>query len=160
MFLIDLRDDMLECFCNKTNIKHYYCANTQSIYYYLINDNILIENINHYIYDHNLPNGKLGWNTKRSLDEMNDRRIKTELPQYIIEEHKYFENNRKLKIEYQPKLSKYSDWYEYYNSSLVIDNKSLIYYVNKYTNKISWKHPETGKTNLPGGFKDLVGFGI
>ena len=47
-----------------------------------------------------------------------------------------------------------------YNSSLIIDNKSLIYYVNRYTNKISWKHPETGKTNLPGGFEDLTGFGL
>ena len=153
-----LRDDMLECFCNKTDIKHYYCPNTNNIYYYPYNNKCINNKcINN---NHILQNGKYGWDNKRSLDEMNDRRIKKELPQYIVEEQKYFENNRKLKIEYQPKLSKYSDWYEYYNSSLIIDNKSLIYYVNRYTNKISWKHPETGKTNLPGGFEDLTGFGL
>ena len=38
MSVYDLRDDMLECFCNKTDIKHYYCPNTNNIYYYPYNN--------------------------------------------------------------------------------------------------------------------------
>jgi len=160
----DQRDDMLECFCNNTNIKHYYYPINGCIYYYPINRCVY-----YYPYDtkelginnnHFLKNGKLGWNTERSLNEMNDRRIKSELSQYIIEEKKQIEKNKKLPIEYQPLLPDDYDWYEYHSKTLIINHKSLIYYVNKYTNEISWKHPITGKTNLPGGFENPSALGF
>ena len=156
----DQRDDMLECFCNKTNIKHYYYPIDRCIYYYPFDKKEFGINKNHDMFDHFLKNGKLGWNTKRSLNEMNDRRIKNELPKYIIEEKEQIERNKKLPIQYQPLLPNDYDWYEYHSKTLIVNNKSLIYYVNKYTNEVSWKHPTTGKTNLPGGFENPSAFGL
>lgn len=156
----DQRDDMLECFCKSTNIKHYYFPINRCIYYYPFDTKESGMNKDHCMFDHFLENGRLGWNTERSLNEMNDRRIKNELSQYIIEEKKQFERNKQLPIEYQPLLPDDYDWYEYHSKTLIVNNKSLIYYVNKYTNKVSWKHPTTGKTNLPGGFENPSAFGF
>lgn len=231
----DIRDDMLQCFCNSTNIPHYYNTFSKKIIYFpnisinplkarckfFFNDSLknncnnkdcsfkhiksheipLYKIFNPAIYkNHILENGILGWKTTKSYDERTDRRIKTELPNYLIHEKnnsnitiktvvpnlsiqnfrpnflineqnnlgqeyspsapmilesKYLISKKKRiseNIEYQPRLSIESEWFETKTKKLKFNGDGLIFYVNKNSGNKSWIHPNTGKTNLPGGY--------
>jgi hypothetical protein len=73
-------------FHNKTNKNK--CKKKNCLYEHNIDNELPSNNkININIYkNHILKNGKIGWKTKRSYEERIDRRIKTELPGYLVQE--------------------------------------------------------------------------
>jgi len=66
--------------------------------------------LNEFVYNiHTLSDKTLGWYSKRSYDERDERRIKNELPNYLVTEYEDIQVFKHIKaLEYNPSAPSYS----------------------------------------------------